>query len=211
MKALAALAVALSFAAPAASEPDLASPQNCAQRLAAQGVAVERAEMKPQDAACLVSDPVRLISTTDPRNRARVIRFPDRPLLSCGMAERFGRFVADIAAPLAVGIHGRELDSVSTGPGFECRPRNRVAGAKPSSHGRGEAVDIMAVELQERARMSVAAPPNPESVRYFAAVRAAACGAFSTVLGPGSDASHSDHLHVDIEARGRDGRSKFCQ
>ena len=29
-------------------------------------------------------------------------------------------------------------------------------------------------------------------------VRTAACGWFTTVLGPGSDAAHTDHLHVDI-------------
>jgi hypothetical protein len=33
------------------------------------------------------------------------------------------------------------------------------------------------------------------------AVRGAACMDFSTVLGPGSNASHADHLHLDIIAR----------
>ncbi|MGL5116741.1 MAG: extensin family protein [Beijerinckiaceae bacterium] len=30
-------------------------------------------------------------------------------------------------------------------------------------------------------------------------------------MGPGADAAHANHIHIDIEARGRDGRSKFCQ
>jgi hypothetical protein len=35
------------------------------------------------------------------------------------------------------------------------------------------------------------------------AVRASACLDFSTVLGPGSNASHADHLHLDVIERSR--------
>jgi hypothetical protein len=42
-------------------------------------------------------------------------------------------------------------------------------------------------------------------------VRAAACGWFTTVLGPGSDAEHTDHLHVDIALHGTSDRYRICQ
>jgi hypothetical protein len=142
---------------------------------------------------------------------ARRIRFPEKPLLSCAMAERFARFTADMAAPLALGVFGKELAAVATGPGFECRPRNRQPGAKLSSHAQGLAADIMSVELHGGRRIVVEKPEDAESIRFLAAYRAAACGTFSTVLGPGADAAHANHIHLDIEARGRDGRSKFCQ
>ena len=32
-------------------------------------------------------------------------------------------------------------------------------------------------------------------------VRAAACGRFSTVLGPGSDGYHESHIHLDLAER----------
>jgi hypothetical protein len=35
--------------------------------------------------------------------------------------------------------------------------------------------------------------------------------AFNTVLGPGSDASHASHIHLDLEPRGAKGNAKFCQ
>ena len=41
------------------------------------------------------------------------------------------------------------------------------------------------------------------------AVRATACLDFSTVLGPGSDPSHEDHLHLDIKAR--DNGFRICE
>jgi hypothetical protein len=202
------------------AEPDLARPdvmkpsaEDCATRLAKTGIAVERAAppAKPSDAACMIVEPVVLVSVADAALKERRIRFPDHPTLSCAMAERFARFTSDIAAPLALGITGKELIAVSTGPGFECRPRNRQPGAKTSSHGQGNAVDTMAVEVVGGRKLSVEKPDGPETIRFMAAYRAAACGIFSTVLGPGSDAAHANHIHVDIEQRGRDGRSKFCQ
>ena len=207
------------------AEPDLSRPgiaksdlakssgDDCTARLAITGIAVERAASpaKPPDAACMIVEPVVLLSVADAALKDRRIRFPDHPTLSCAMAERFARFTSDIAAPLALGITGKELVAVSTGPGFECRPRNRQPGAKTSSHGQGNAVDTMAVELVGGRKLSVEKPDGSETIRFMAAYRAAACGIFSTVLGPGSDAAHANHIHVDIEQRGRDGRSKFCQ
>jgi hypothetical protein len=197
------------------AEPDLAKPNSddCAARLAKTGIAVERMvpPAKPYDTMCLIADPVVLTSVADSAIKERRIQFPDHPTLSCAMAERFARFTSDIVAPLALGITGKELVAVSTGPGYECRARNRQPGAKTSSHGQGNAVDTMSVELVGGRMLSVERPDTPEAIRFIAAYRAAACGVFSTVLGPGSDAAHGNHIHVDVEQRGRDGRSKFCQ
>jgi hypothetical protein len=43
--------------------------------------------------------------------------------------------------------------------------------------------------------------------RFQRAVRKAACGPFTTVLGPGSDAYHDDHMHFDTKPR----RSPYCR
>ncbi|MFD0463084.1 extensin family protein [Microvirga aerilata] len=48
----------------------------------------------------------------------------------------------------------------------------------------------------------------PESA-FQAAVQKAACPIFTTVLGPGSDAAHGDHLHLDL--RQRKGDYRICQ
>jgi hypothetical protein len=39
----------------------------------------------------------------------------------------------------------------------------------------------------------------------------AACGWFTTILGPGSDPAHADHLHVDIQQHGSSDRYRICQ
>jgi hypothetical protein len=40
-------------------------------------------------------------------------------------------------------------------------------------------------------------------------VRASACAHFATVLGPGSDSEHAEHVHVDLEPRRND--YKLCE
>ncbi len=41
------------------------------------------------------------------------------------------------------------------------------------------------------------------------AVQQSACRRFRTVLGPGSDSAHKDHIHLDMRQRNRDHR--ICQ
>ena len=46
---------------------------------------------------------------------------------------------------------------------------------------------------------------------FLKEVRKAACGPFTTVLGPGSDPYHSDHFHLDLAQRGKTGRGLYCR
>lgn len=160
------------------------------------------------DARCAIEDPVRLEAL---RGEGFQVRWPDRPTVGCETAERLASFTRDTIRPMARGLLNAELSAFGTGNGFECRPRNRVAGAKLSAHGQGRAVDIGWFELEGRRRVSVETPSGAGERRFVDAVRKAACGWFTTVLGPGSDAAHSNHLHLDAERRGRDGQSRFCQ
>ncbi|PPD15517.1 MAG: hypothetical protein CTY25_06010 [Methylobacterium sp.] len=195
--------------APAASA---ISQDDCLERLKRGGIVIEAAGASSQsNAACEIASPVTLVSVVDSKISGLSIAFSDRPRVSCAMAEKFAYFSRDIVAPLARGIFDRDLVAISTGPGHECRPRNRQSGAKLSSHGQGNALDVSAMELSGRFKITIENPGNPAAERLIAGIRAAACGVFNTVLGPGSDAAHRDHIHLDIEVRGRDGRSKLCQ
>ena len=52
---------------------------------------------------------------------------------------------------------------------------------------------------------------DPHVAREFREdVKRSACARFSTVLGPGSDGFHEDHVHVDLMERAP-GRFKMCQ
>jgi hypothetical protein len=41
-------------------------------------------------------------------------------------------------------------------------------------------------------------------------LKKSACARFSTILGPGSDGYHEDHVHIDLMER-RPGRFRMCQ
>ena len=138
------------------------------------------------------------------------VAWPDRPVVSCGFAITLADFTRDAIQPLAKGIVGRPVAAFGTGPGHACRPRNRVEGARLSAHGRGIAVDIAWFDLGGT-RERVEVPSDQRAGRFVAAVRRAACGWFTTVLGPGADAAHTDHLHLDAERRGQRGDSRLCQ
>lgn len=193
-----------------------AQPSDCLVSLKAQGHGASE-EKQPQggNAACEIEDPVRLesvrldLARPFARERARV-DLPQHPLLSCRFAEIFSRWIAELAAPLTKGETGAALVAVESGPGFECRTRNHDPAAKISAHATGLAIDVAGFRFSDGKRAAVGDAASPYR-GLVQTMRAASCGWFTTVLGPGSDAAHATHLHLDAEARGRNGNSRLCE
>ena len=88
-----------------------------------------------------------------------------------------------------------------------CRPRHN--GGKISEHAFGNALDIASFTLADDTRVDVDPKPPEKQGKFLDKVRAAACGPFKTVLGPGSDPDHELHFHLDLEPRRHNGT--FCQ
>jgi hypothetical protein len=217
MLLVSALALIVPGAGHASERPDpsglATNKSDCVTRLALKGILAERpaTTSPPPYPACKIGEPVVLISVKVPSQSGKSIAFPDRPLLSCEMAERLSEFALESAAPLALSTYKGSIASIATGPGYECRPRNRQPGAKVSSHGQGNAIDIATITLEDGRIISIEKPNGEETVKFLTALRFSACAAFHTVLGPGADAAHANHIHIDLEPRGKTGDSKFCQ
>ena len=79
------------------------------------------------------------------RDRTRVALSPPA-MLRCTMAEALAHFVRDDVAPAAADL-GAPLAAIVNYNSYDCRGRNRVAGAKISEHGKGNAIDIRAIRL----------------------------------------------------------------
>jgi hypothetical protein len=126
--------------------------------------------------------------------------------LRCEMAEAVVSFVRQDLAPAAAAM-GSALSAIENFDSYECRSRNRVAGAKLSEHGLANALDIRSIRLKDG---RVVRPADAEAPSEFrVAMKAAVCNRFTTVLGPGSDGYHEDHIHIDrIERR---GGYRLCQ
>jgi len=186
---------------------------SCLSRLAAiPGNQVEAAdaEAAKSDPACHVNEPVRLRAVA---LRGGTVVFDPPPLLSCAMATTVADWLDTSVQPLARGHFGLGLTGLRVGGGQECRRRNRASAGPISEHATGQALDIFAFKLTEadkRDSVLVEKPSGLAQSRFLDAVRQSACGAFMTALGPGSDAAHANHLHVDIQPR-RSRASRFCQ
>jgi hypothetical protein len=153
---------------------------------------------------CGAADAVLLESVILPDQGKVAIAPP--ATLRCTMAETVAKWIRDDVAPAAakLGASLRELENMGS---YECRGRNRVSGATLSEHGRADALDVRGFKLANKETLVLADPNVPKSFRD--AIRASACARFSTVLGPGSDAEHAEHVHLDLIQRRNN--YKMCQ
>jgi hypothetical protein len=154
--------------------------------------------------ACGGSDMLRLEAALRP-DGARIELKP-APVLRCEFAESVVAWLRDEAAPRADRL-GAPLRTVETYDDFECRARNRVSGAKLSEHGKGNAVDLRSFVLADGRVLGLTDTSVAKDFRDE--LRDSACHRFTTVLGPGADAQHESHIHLDLIARNQGYR--MCQ
>jgi hypothetical protein len=182
-----------------------APEQPSACQLALKAIAVFLPEQPVKGAGdCGIADPVRLEAIIL-MDQSRVTINPPA-LLRCEMATAVSHWVRDDMAPHAARL-GSALRGIENFDSYDCRGRNRVLGAKMSEHGRGNALDIKAVKLESGAIAHLTDPHIAKAVRDD--LRKSACERFKTVLGPGSDGYHENHIHVDLAERRSDYR--MCQ
>lgn len=184
----------------------------CIARLKTFGIDAAAAEMPAgAKAGCTIEVPVRLKAVAVAGRSGPMVRFPAQPLVACRLAEALGRWSGTLAAPLMAGHLRSELVSIETGPGFECRFRNRATSGKLSAHANGLAVDVGAFHLANGTAIRVGVAGTRATEAALASLRTAACGWFTTILGPGSDEAHRLHLHLDIITHGSSDRYRICQ
>ena len=106
-----------------------------------------------------------------------------------------------------VAARGDALRSVDTYGSYECRGRNWVADAKLSEHGKRNAIDLRALVLADGRHVTLTDETVSKTLRDD--LRDSACHRFTTVLGPGADGHHNDHIHLDgLE---RNNGARICQ
>ncbi|MGX1109384.1 hypothetical protein AB7M47_007767 [Bradyrhizobium elkanii] len=153
---------------------------------------------------CGGEDLVRLEAIVLPDKRKVAVK--PAAILRCKMAAAVVDWVRTDIAPLAQSLGGG-ISNLDNFDSFECRGRNRVAGAQLSEHGRANALDVRALGLANGKSISLTDRSVPRALRET--VLHSVCARFSTVLGPGSDWYHEDHIHLDLIERRNNYR--ICQ
>ncbi|OAP38157.1 extensin [Sinorhizobium glycinis] len=134
-------------------------------------------------------------------------------LMRCETALVLARWVKETATPAAKAAFGPDasLSALNQASTYVCRLRNNGTIGKISEHARGNAVDIASFTLGDGKTIEI--QPRDEdgtlTGAFQRAVTASACLYFRTVLDPGSDAAHKDHLHLDVIER-KDGY-RYCR
>lgn len=128
-----------------------------------------------------------------------------QPYLQCPMAEQLALWLRDDAVPLTAtaGV----LQRLETYDDFDCRGRNRKLTGKVSEHGKANAIDLRGFTFEGGRYIHLTDIKADRPLRE--AARQSACRRFTTVLGPGSDGYHEEHIHLDLAQRSNGYR--ICQ
>jgi len=144
----------------------------------------------------------------------REIALSGAPVTTCAMATTLADWAEAVDAYAGAALD-TQVESLSTGPGYTCRLRNGAETGFVSEHGLGNAVDITAIILANGESIAVlddwSATPVLDAAKFLGFAHGAACGRFTTVLGPAANADHEDHFHFDLGCHGQSCTAQICE
>jgi hypothetical protein len=131
--------------------------------------------------------------------------------LACPIVSALDRWILEAVQPAAQKWFGQPVTEIKQISAYSCRGMNGNPNAHISEHAFGNALDIAAFVLADGRKVTVEKGwhASPEEQGFLHDVQAAACELFTTVLAPGSNVYHYNHIHVDLMRRAS-GR-RICQ
>jgi len=135
--------------------------------------------------------------------------------MRCATALALAKWVNQTVVPATESLSSKDnpvsLISLQHASTYVCRRRNNQPDGELSEHAKGNAIDIRAFVFEGRDPISIEPRERTGKIEeaFQKTVRAGACLQFTTVLGPGSDGFHQDHIHLDIAERR--GGYRLCQ
>ncbi|HWD57999.1 MAG TPA: extensin family protein [Stellaceae bacterium] len=164
----------------------------CLADLTAERVAYRTAEIAPpKNPLCHIPTPVRVSDIEVPLNQSAT--------MSCFLAERLAAFEKGAVQKLAMQDLGHYVVRIEHLGAYSCRANSGRPG-RLSEHAYGLAIDISGFRLSDGSRVSVEhdwRAPGPKAA-FLHHLAHAACGYFSVVLTPDSNADHFNHFHLDL-------------
>jgi hypothetical protein len=123
--------------------------------------------------------------------------------LACPIVSVLDHWIAESVQPSAQRWFGARVVEIKQISAYSCRGMNGNPNAHISEHAFGNALDIAAFTLADGRRITVKDGWHglPEEQGFLRDVQGAACQQFNTVLAPGSNQYHYDHIHVDLMRR----------
>jgi len=125
------------------------------------------------------------------------------------MVSILDRFVSEKVQPAALRWFGQRVVEIKQISAYSCRGMNGDPDADISEHAFGNALDMAAFTFADGRKITVKDGWHgaPAEQGFLRDIHSAACEMFTTVLAPGSNAYHYDHIHVDLKQR----KSIICE
>jgi len=174
-----------------------------AERLIQPSEAMEPAEAVNGKGTCGMVKPFKVAAVN-----GGFVEFKPKATLSCPLIANVDVWFHESIQPAAMAWYGSPIVEIKQISAYSCRTMNGQPGAAISEHAYGNALDIAAFRFADGREVEFKKgwKGRPEEQGFLRAVHAAACERFSTVLAPGADMFHYDHIHVDL-ARRASGRA----
>ena len=211
---------------PAPRQPNYATPSNGPISLAAPGIDPQpnEADLAPRGTPAAASAPYPPPSYSPSPAAPRLgpaqgnavsafgqVSMKPAATLACPIVSALDRWLSDSVQPAAMRWFGVRVVEIKQISAYSCRGMNGNPHAHISEHAFGNALDIAAFTLADGRRITVKGGWRgmPEEQGFLRDVQGAACQQFNTVLAPGSNSHHEDHIHVDLMRRS--SRRTICQ
>jgi hypothetical protein len=123
--------------------------------------------------------------------------------LACPIVSALDNWLAEAVQPAAMRWFGARVVEIKQISAYSCRGMNGNPRAHISEHAFGNALDIAGFTLADGRYISVQKGWKgvPEEQGFLRDVQGAACQRFTTVLAPGANIYHYNHIHVDLMRR----------
>jgi hypothetical protein len=123
--------------------------------------------------------------------------------LACPLVSALERWVTEGVQPAALHWFRSPVIEMKQISAYSCREMNGAGGHGISEHAFGNALDVAAFTLADGRTITVKDGwhGTPEEQGFLHDVQLYACETFVTVLGPGYNAAHYNHLHLDLMRR----------
>ena len=123
--------------------------------------------------------------------------------LACPLVSALDRWVSDGVQPAAQHWFGSQVTEIKQIGSYSCREMVGSGTSNMSEHAFGDALDIAGFTLADGRKITVKDGwhGTPEEQGFLHDVQLYACQTFTTVLAPGYNVYHYDHIHVDLMRR----------
>jgi Extensin-like protein C-terminus len=120
--------------------------------------------------------------------------------LACPIVSALDQWISAAVQPAAQRWFRQPVVEIKQISAYSCRGMNGDPNAHISEHAFGNALDVAEFDLADGHKISVQYgwDGTPEEQGFLHDVQAAACDDFTTVLAPGANVYHYNHIHVDL-------------